>query len=115
MGKCKPSLCSSFSHSHLSPDQDQPLEDELPSLSEDFNDSGLWRPENEPSLPGVEEEDPPVTQTPLTQTPLTQTPVTKTPVNKRLILAADTPACTPLPDYEVILINTLARQKYRAQ
>jgi len=87
-----------FTHSHLSPDQDQPLEDELPSLGEDFNDSGLWRPENEPSLPGVEGG---VTQTSVTQTPVTKTPVTKTPVNKRLILAADTPACTPLPDYEV--------------
>ncbi len=80
-----------FTHSHLSPDQHHPLEDELPSLGEDFNDSGLWRPENEPSFHGVEGGDPPVTQT----------PVTKTPVNKRLILAADTPACTPLPDYEV--------------
>jgi hypothetical protein len=80
-----------FTHSHLSPDQDQPLEDELPSFGEDFNDSGLWRPENEPSLPGVEGGDPPVSQI----------PVAKTPVNKRLILTADTPACTPLPDYEV--------------
>jgi hypothetical protein len=85
-----------FTHAHLSPDQHQSLEDELPSLGEDFNDSGLWRPENEPSFHGVEGGGPPVTQT-----PVTQTPVTKTPVNKRLILAADTPACTPVPDYEV--------------
>jgi hypothetical protein len=57
---------------------------DVPIWEEDYNDSRLWRSENAPSV--SEEEG---------------GRGLETPVNKRLQLHADTPLCTPLPDYEV--------------